>query len=78
MKKVINSYIEKWNNRGYPNDIPDEVPNRLNELKKAPSYKGIALAILNNDYNLSSLGMSVKKSIYYHILKKIELNERNS
>lgn len=39
-----------------------------------PSYKRIALAILNND--LSDLGIHGKKSKYYSILKGIEIKER--
>lgn len=30
--------------------IPDEVPTEIMRSGKAPSYKTIAIAILNNDY----------------------------
>lgn len=61
---------------GYCSGIPDQVPDRLMELKKAPSYKAIAIAILKNDSSLKSLGFEPKKSEYYHILKKIEIASR--
>lgn len=73
-KKVIDKYINIWKRRGYPDDIPDEVPYQLSELGLAPSYKEICIAILKNDHDLKILGFSTKsKSKYYSILKKIEL-----
>lgn len=77
MKKNIIKYQAKWKLRGYK-ELPDEVPQRLHELKRAPSWKGIALAILNNDHHLVSLGQPTKKSIYYGILKKIEIDARKA
>lgn len=75
MKDRINQYITDWECRCYYNGIPDEVPNELKD--KVPSYKRIALAILNNDVTLKTLGMTGKKSKYYSILKKIEIDARN-
>lgn len=74
----IISYLNLWTKRGYPDGIPDEVPIRLNQLNKAPSYKAICIAILNNDVALQKLGMNVKKSKYYHELKRIELLKEDS
>lgn len=72
----INEYIKSWKSRGYPIDIPDEIPDVLINLNLAPSYKSIALAILKNDMQMESLGFQPKKSNYYNILKKIEISER--
>ena len=55
MKKKIKEYIKMWEQRCYSNGIPDEAPQRLAQLNKVPSYKKIAIAILNNDYQLKSL-----------------------
>lgn len=44
--------------------------------KKVPSYKRIALAILNNDLTFKSLGYEPNVSKYYVILKRIELKEK--
>lgn len=74
MHNKINEYIETWKKRCYHEDIPDESPTEI--LEKVPSYKRIAMAILKNDYPLQSLGFTPKKSNYYNILKKIELEER--
>lgn len=76
MKNKLNQYIETWMDRCYYEDIPDESPNDI--LEKVPSYKRIVLAILRNDHQLESLGFTPKKSKYYHMLKKIEIEERNA
>ena len=76
MRKKIEKYIKTWESRGYSDGIPDEVPLRLSQLKLAPSYKQIAIAILKNDIPLKSLGFEPKKSKYYHALKKQEIFER--
>lgn len=75
MKSKIKQYIKTWESRCYQNGIPDEVPNEIKDL--VPSYKRIAIAILNNDHGLKSLGITPKKSKYYHELKKIEIEARN-
>lgn len=69
-------YVEKWRGQGYPDDIPDEVPDRLMQLGLAPSYKTIAIAILKNDNHFVSLGFSAPESHWYGVLKRIELEER--
>jgi predicted phosphoadenosine phosphosulfate sulfurtransferase len=76
MKSNINQYIETWMDRCYFKDIPDESPDEI--IDKVPSYKRIAIAILKNDYPLKSLGFTPKKSKYYSMLKKIEIEERNA
>ena len=65
-----------WKAKGYPDGIPDSVPNELMNLNLAPSYKAIALAILQNDHSLKSLGMSSPKSEWYNTLTRIELKSR--
>lgn len=76
MKKV-EAYIEKWKTCGYPDGIPDEVPNALMRLNLAPSWKAIAIAILQNDLQFTSLGFSTTHSKWYDALKKIEIDARN-
>ena len=75
MKHSIIEYIKKWERNCYYNGIPDECPQRLTQLGKVPSYKQIAICILKND--LRDIGIYGKKSKYYSLLKKIEL-EANS
>mgnify|MGYP003652065900 CR=1 FL=1 len=72
----INKYIKEWEERCYPNGIPDEAPINLKD--KVPSYKSICLALLKNDMNLTSLGYSPKYTKYYSVLKRIEIDARNT
>jgi len=73
----IDSYIETWKNRGYDLDIPDEVPEKLMQLRLAPSYRAICLTILKNDYSLKLLGVTPPKSKWYDEYKRIEIKERS-
>lgn len=75
MKEKLEKYIREWEDKCYFDGIPDEVPLRIEQLNKAPSYKAIVKAILRND--LTTLGIHPKKSKYYSILKKIEIDARN-
>ncbi len=76
IKKLVREYIEKWKTQGYHEDIPDEVPLVLMQERLAPSYKAIALAILRNDHNLTTLGFSAPKSDWYSAIKRIEIANR--
>ena len=72
----INKYIKEWEERCYPKGIPDEAPFQLKD--KVPSYKKICVALLKNDFNLTSLGYEPKKTKYYSILKRIEIDARKT
>ena len=69
--------MKLWKTRCYSDDIPDEVSNKLMQSGRVPSYKAIAMAILNNDHTLKSLGFSGKESEWYGVLKKIEIKSRS-
>ncbi len=73
-RNQIEQYISLWENRCYSNGIPDEVPEEISDM--VPSYKRIAMAILNNDHSLKSLGFTPKVSPYYSELKRIEISQR--
>jgi len=75
LHEKVNDYIKAWENRCYPQGIPDEAPIEVND--KVPSYKKICIALLKNDMNLTSLGYEQKKTKYYSMLKRIELSARN-
>lgn len=64
--------------KGYPKDIPDEVPRVLETNNRAPSYRAIAIAILKNDSSLKSLGFTPKASKYYNELKRLEIEVREN
>lgn len=73
MRSII-EYIEKWEKRCYKDGIPDEVPKEIHNLDNVPSYKKIALDILNN--NFDKYNKKKKKSYWYNELKRKELRER--
>ena len=64
----VMKYLATWKERCYE-DIPDEVPEKIAKINRAPSYKAIAMAILKNDSALKSLGFDGKHSNWYKILK---------
>ena len=69
MRTIIDEYIKTWEDRCYPDGIPDQLPSEIKD--KAPSYKNICMAILKND--ISIIGIERPKSEYYNQLKHIEL-----
>lgn len=56
-KQRILTYIETWKDRCYE-DLPDELPHKVEQSLRAPSYKMICKAILKNDVFCTSLGFS--------------------
>ena len=76
MRERIAQYIKEWRERGYSQDIPDEVPDALMDERLAPSYKAIAIAILKNDHHMTALGFAAPRSQWYGVLKGIELRNR--
>lgn len=71
-------WLKSWKTRGYPNGIPDEVPDGLMQMRLAPSWKAVALALLKNDLHLTSLGFSVPTSKWYNAIKRVELACRDA
>lgn len=63
-----------WESRCYYSGIPDDAPIEI--FNKVPSYKRIAIALLNNDLQLTALGYEAKKTPYYGMLKRIELKDK--
>lgn len=72
MVREIHEYVKKWEHRCYHEGIPDEAPKEIDDM--VPSYRRIAIAILKND--AGHIGFSKPKSIYYNILKGIEIKNR--
>jgi predicted phosphoadenosine phosphosulfate sulfurtransferase len=77
VQEKVNRYVSEWVQKGYDGDIPDEVPDDLMKLGLAPSYKAIAICLLQNDLNLYGLGFSKKVSQWYSAYKKVEIEQRN-
>ena len=72
----VKHHIGSWTRKGYPNDIPDEVPALVASMLLAPSYKAIASALLRNDLQLLTLGYSAPKSSWYNAIKRVEIAAR--
>ena len=73
----MDEYERSWLDRGYSTGIPDEAYQRLESLGLVPSYRQIAMALLKNDMQLTSLGFQTPVSDWYGAFKRIELRERN-
>lgn len=61
--------MKTWEDRCYSDGIPDEVNFHLMDSGRVPSYKAIALAILNNDLHLYALGFQPHVSHWYKVVK---------
>jgi predicted phosphoadenosine phosphosulfate sulfurtransferase len=68
--------VETWKCRCYFDDIPDEVPAKLQASGRVPSYKAIAIALLSNDLPLKSLGFWPEPSQYYFDLKGVDADDK--
>ena len=75
-ERKVKAYIRTWEARGYQAGIPDEADHNLEFLGKVPSYRRIVLAILNNDWHLTTLGYQRPKCDAYMNLKRIEIEAR--
>ena len=57
----VKDYETTWKQRCY-DEIPDEVPALLAKSNRAPSWKSVALALLNNDMKLYTIGFARSES----------------
>lgn len=60
-----------WEQRGFPNGIPDEADPQAEADKKAPSWRRVCKALLRNDYWCKGLSFSQHKSQAYEKYRKI-------
>lgn len=58
-------HVKWWQERGFPDGIPDESPYELEAARKAPSWRRVCKSILRNDYWGKGLGFSQHKSDAY-------------
>ncbi len=72
-KNKIAVYLHWWNQRGYPDRIPDEADYKIEQAGKAPSWRKVVKTLLKNDYWCKGLGFSpTKTSAYGNYLKMME------
>jgi predicted phosphoadenosine phosphosulfate sulfurtransferase len=77
LTQKIKEYTKTWEERCYCEGIPDEVSAKLAKANRAPSWKQIALLILQNDHKLSGLGFGRKESALVDCLRR-DKAERDS
>jgi len=70
--------VKVWESRCYSDGIPDEVPNKVMDSGRAPSYKALAISILKNDLLLKSIGFDGKESKWYSALKDKKRREESN
>lgn len=58
-------HVKWWQQRGFPEGIPDEAPYELEAARKAPSWRRVCKSLLRNDYWGKGLGFSQHKSDSY-------------
>jgi predicted phosphoadenosine phosphosulfate sulfurtransferase len=73
----VNSYVKVWEDRCYKDGIPDEVAKRLSDSMRVPSYKAIAMAILQNDLALYTLGFQPVVSHWYRTVKDMSAHDES-
>lgn len=58
-------HVKWWQERGFPDGLPDESPYELEAARKAPSWRRVCKSLLRNDYWGKGLGFSQHKSDAY-------------
>lgn len=69
-------FLKWWKFRGYPEGIPDEVPNILEAKRIAPSWRRLCKVLLRNDYWCKGLAFTQPKSAAYG--KYLEMKKNNT
>lgn len=69
-------FLHWWQERGYPNGIPDEANLSDEKDKKVPSWRRICKALLRNDYWCKGLSFSQHKTAAYDKYLKLMRNRR--
>lgn len=72
-------FLHWWSFRGYPGNIPDEMPLELENApggQRKPSWRRICKALLRNDYWCKGLSFTQTKSESYDRYKKIMKRRR--
>lgn len=75
-RNKIAVFLNWWQDRGYPNGIPDEASLNDESSKKAPSWRRICKALLRHDYWCKGLSFSQTKSEAYDKYQKLMKRRR--
>ena len=77
-KNKIWKFIKWWEQRGYPDGIPDEADYHMEQKRDVPSWRRICKTLLRNDYWCKGLGYSQQKSSAYKKYLERVKRERES
>jgi predicted phosphoadenosine phosphosulfate sulfurtransferase len=69
-------HVKWWQERGYPEGIPDEAPPELEAAREAPSWRRVCKSLLRNDYWCKGLGFSQHKSDAYDRYRQMMARRR--
>ena len=64
-KNKIWKFVKWWEERGYPDGIPDEADYHMEQKRNVPSWRRVCKSLLRNDYWCKGLGFSQQKSNAY-------------
>lgn len=67
----IAQFVHWWQQRGYPNDIPDEDDAKREAAKEVPTWRRVCRVILKNDYWCKGLSFTQHKSESYEKYLKL-------
>lgn len=71
-KNKISKFIKWWEQRGYPDGIPDEADYQMEQKRGVPSWRRVCKSLLRNDYWCKGLGFSqTRSSAYQEYLKRM-------
>lgn len=72
-KNKITVFVKWWQERGYPDEIPDEADAKLESERLVPSWRRICKSLLRNDYWCKGLNFTqTKSSAYENYLRLIK------
>ena len=72
-KNKIWKFVKWWEERGYPDGIPDEADYHMEQKRDVPSWRRVCKALLRNDYWCKGLGYSQQKSnAYQRYLERVK------
>lgn len=76
-KNKIAIFIKWYEEKGYPEGIPDEAAYELERDKKAPSWRRVCKTLLRNDYWCKGLGFSQQVGTAHQQYKQRLAKQRN-
>jgi predicted phosphoadenosine phosphosulfate sulfurtransferase len=77
-KNKIAVFLRWYQDAGYSDGIPDEMPSNLEAARKVPSWRRICKTLLRNDYWCKGLGFSQQTGTAHQQYKQLMAKRRNS